>query len=78
MVDPAYAHLHEDFHVLVEYEGTADGRNSAFRVADSLIRTVLSGGTIATTGLFVKTMTSVNSAVYTTYDRCLYCRHAST
>ncbi len=50
MADPQYGHLHEDFHVLVEYEGNADGRNSAFRVADSLIRTVLSGGTIQVSG----------------------------
>ena len=47
LADPTYAHLHEDFHVLVEYEGTSEERNSRFRTAESLVRIVLSGGTIA-------------------------------
>eukprot|EP00282_Hemiselmis_andersenii_P041981 CAMPEP_0172063698 /NCGR_PEP_ID=MMETSP1043-20130122/9713_1 /TAXON_ID=464988 /ORGANISM="Hemiselmis andersenii, Strain CCMP441" /LENGTH=297 /DNA_ID=CAMNT_0012723701 /DNA_START=348 /DNA_END=1237 /DNA_ORIENTATION=+ len=48
--DPSYAHLNEDLHVLVEYEGTAQGRNIAFSAAEALVRTVLNGGTVEPSG----------------------------
>lgn len=38
---PGFEHLHEDLHVLVEYEGDASERDSCLRIASKLVAPLL-------------------------------------